>query len=102
MNNYINITRLEYVVTYQCSSSCIHCFIPEDQPRSPKHIDPDLAVQILREVGQKYALNSVMTFGGEPPLYPDLVCAIHMPCHPRLYRVKYPPFPRGCYRVLVS
>lgn len=77
MNRSINLNRLEYIITYQCSSKCIHCFITDEVRRYPKHIDADLAVQILREIGQTYALDSVMTFGGEPLLYPEVVCAIH-------------------------
>ena len=76
MNDYIRLNRLEYIVTYRCSSNCRHCIMGEPLS-SPKHIDADLAVRVLREVGQKYTLNSVMTFGGEPLLYPEVVCAIH-------------------------
>jgi sulfatase maturation enzyme AslB (radical SAM superfamily) len=77
MNEYINLKRLEYTVTNRCSSKCIHCFIADGEPRGPQHIDATLAVQILRDVGQQYALESVMTFGGEPLLYPEVVYAIH-------------------------
>jgi sulfatase maturation enzyme AslB (radical SAM superfamily) len=77
MNKHINLNRLEYIVTYQCSSKCIHCFFTDEEKGSPKHIDTELAVQILRDVGRQYALESVMTFGGEPLLYPEVVCAIH-------------------------
>ena len=77
MNEYVNLNRLEYAVTNLCSSKCIHCFIADEKPRGPQHIDAKLAVQILRDVGQQYPLESVMTFGGEPLLYPEVVCAIH-------------------------
>jgi MoaA/NifB/PqqE/SkfB family radical SAM enzyme len=31
----------------------------------------------VRKVGKKYNPKSIMTFGGEPLLYPEIVCAIH-------------------------
>jgi len=36
-----------------------------------------MAVEIVRKVGKKYNPKSAMTFGGEPLLYPEIVCAIH-------------------------
>jgi hypothetical protein len=36
-----------------------------------------MAVEIVRKVGKKYNPKSIMTFGGEPLLYPEIVCAIH-------------------------
>jgi hypothetical protein len=78
VSKYVNLTRLEYSVTYQCTSRCRHCYAHAGQPPgSPRHINADLAVQIVREIGQRYPLGSVMTFGGEPLLYPEVVCAIH-------------------------
>jgi len=43
----------------------------------PSHIDKEKAVEIVRKVGRQYAPKSIMTFGGEPLLYPEAVCAIH-------------------------
>jgi hypothetical protein len=43
----------------------------------PKHINKSLAVRIVRKVGEKYKPESIMTFGGEPLLFPEIVCAIH-------------------------
>jgi sulfatase maturation enzyme AslB (radical SAM superfamily) len=77
MNEYVKINRLEYMVTRHCSSQCIHCFLPDEKPGGPHHIDAELAVRILRDLGQQYQLESVMTFGGEPLLYPEVVYAIH-------------------------
>jgi MoaA/NifB/PqqE/SkfB family radical SAM enzyme len=36
-----------------------------------------MAVEIVRKVGKKYNPKSIMTFGGEPLLYPEIVYAIH-------------------------
>jgi len=49
----------------------------EERTQFPSHIDKDVAVEIVRKVGRKYRLKSIMTFGGEPLLYPEIVYAIH-------------------------
>ncbi len=77
MNKYVNLNRVEYAATHHCSSQCIHCFLPAEKPHGQHHIDAELAVSILRDVGQQHTIESVMTFGGEPLLYPEVVCAIH-------------------------
>lgn len=76
MNPYIHLNRLEYIVTYRCSSRCRHCYATGDKS-GPDPIAADGAVHILNQLGSRYALDSVMTFGGEPLLYPEIVCAIH-------------------------
>jgi MoaA/NifB/PqqE/SkfB family radical SAM enzyme len=43
----------------------------------PSQVNRDKAVEIVRKIGQAYAPKSIMTFGGEPLLYPEIVCAIH-------------------------
>jgi MoaA/NifB/PqqE/SkfB family radical SAM enzyme len=77
MSKYVDLNRLEYIVTYQCSSHCRHCYATGEESSGPNHIGASLAVHILREAARKHTLNSVMTFGGEPLLYPEVVCAIH-------------------------
>jgi hypothetical protein len=76
MSQYINLNRLEFFITGLCSSNCKHCSV---KPKSfhNRHIDKDLAAAIVKRVTEKYNLDSVMTFGGEPLLFPDIVCAIH-------------------------
>ena len=41
------------------------------------HIDGEAAARVVREACDKFSIDSVMTFGGEPLLYIDEVCAIH-------------------------
>ncbi|MBQ3141338.1 MAG: hypothetical protein IJC25_05195, partial [Clostridia bacterium] len=41
------------------------------------HIDGDIAVQAICDVCANYKIESLMTFGGEPLLYPETVCRIH-------------------------
>jgi hypothetical protein len=78
VSGFIAIRRLEFSVTYRCNSRCKHCFVGKEQRRSePAAIDRDLAVGVVRRVTQRYAPCSIMTFGGEPLLYPDVTCAIH-------------------------
>ena len=43
----------------------------------PAHVDKKKTVEIVRKVGEAYAPKSIMTFGGEPLLYPEIVYAIH-------------------------
>jgi len=79
MNRYLAVNRIEFAVTYLCNSRCKHCQLGEEEERKrfPNHIDKDIAVQIVRKVGEKHNPKSVMTFGGEPLLYPEIVYAIH-------------------------
>ncbi len=74
----MQIHRLEFEVTYRCNSRCQHCQVGEGKRHTlPAVIDRDLAVEIVRKVAQAQAPFAVMTFGGEPLLYPQVVCAIH-------------------------
>ncbi len=74
----MNVQRLEFEVTYRCNSRCQHCQVGEGKRRThPAVIDRDLAVEIVRKIAQAHHPFSVMTFGGEPLLYPQVVCAIH-------------------------
>jgi len=79
MNKYLTVRRIEFVITYLCNSKCRHCQLGEETERQgfPSHIDKDIAVEIVRKVGRKYKPESIMTFGGEPLLYPEVVYAIH-------------------------
>jgi pyruvate-formate lyase-activating enzyme len=78
MSDYLDVNRIEFSVTYRCNSHCVHCHVEDRRRRScPAATDRDLAVEIVRKVAQAYRPNSLMTFGGEPLLYPDVVCAIH-------------------------
>lgn len=77
MNEYVkNLNRIEFVVTMACTGKCKHCSEGE-HTNYTGHIDTDTAVTAIREVCDYYSIESLMTFGGEPLLYPDVVCAIH-------------------------
>jgi hypothetical protein len=78
MNQFLTVDRIEFVVTYRCNSHCKHCQVGQNKRASrPTAIDEGLAVQIIRDITQAYSPRSIMTFGGEPLLFPDVVCAIH-------------------------
>ena len=75
----MTVKRLEFIVTYLCNSNCRHCQLGGEGRRKdlPNHIDKNLAIDIVRRVGESYKPKSIMTFGGEPMLYPEIVYAIH-------------------------
>lgn len=77
MNEYLkNLNKMEFAVTLACTGRCIHCQ-NGDPVRSAEHIDAEAAARAVREVCALYPIETVMTFGGEPLLFPDAVCAIH-------------------------
>ena len=77
MNEYLkNADRIEFTVTMACTGRCKHCS-EGDHVNCPDHIDTDTAVKAVREICGCFRIASLMTFGGEPLLYPDTVCAIH-------------------------
>lgn len=79
MNPYLKLNRLEFVVTDHCTGRCRHCSVGErvKHPRSAHHVPQGAAVEAVRELAALYPMDSVMTFGGEPLLYPEVTCAIH-------------------------
>lgn len=77
MNEYIkNLNRIEFVVTMACTGKCKHCSEGE-HVNCAGHIDADVAVTAICEICENYKIESLMTFGGEPLLYPEVVCKIH-------------------------
>lgn len=76
MNRYLkNLNRVEFVITVACTGKCRHC--SQGEHRSCECIDKTVAAQAVRKISAEYNLESVMTFGGEPLLFPDTVCEIH-------------------------
>lgn len=77
MNPYAkSIERIEFVVTMACTGQCRHCS-EGDHAGYSGHIGADVAVRAVRALCSAYRIASLMTFGGEPLLYPDVVCVIH-------------------------
>lgn len=76
MNKYLkNLNRIEFVVTMACSGRCKHC--SQGSHTSNEHIDAEIAEQAIYDICSHYNIESLMTFGGEPLLYPETVCTIH-------------------------
>jgi len=77
MNEYVkNLNRIEFVVTMACTGRCKHCS-EGDHSSCTGHIDADAATNAICEICKNYNIESLMTFGGEPLLYPEVVCRIH-------------------------
>ena len=76
MNPYFkNLEKIEFVVTYACTGSCKHCS-EGDHRSSGTSISPEAAADVVRKVAARYPIQTVMTFGGEPLLHPEAVCAV--------------------------
>ena len=58
-----------------CTGKCIHCS-EGDHEGYFGHIDADVAAEAVRKICALYGIQSLMTFGGEPLLYPETVCTI--------------------------
>ncbi len=77
MNEYTkNLNKIEFVITYACTGRCRHCS-EGDHSAHGEHIDPDVAADAVRKIAANYSIGTVMTFGGEPLLFPDVVYKIH-------------------------
>lgn len=77
MNEYLkNLNRIEFVVTMACTGRCKHCSEGE-HIFCGEHIDGECAAKAIKDVCRNYNIQSLMTFGGEPLLFPEDVCKIH-------------------------
>ena len=77
MNEYLkNLNRLEFVITMACTGRCKHCSEGEHL-NNGEHINGEIAAKAIIDICKNYKINSLMTFGGEPLLYPEDVCKIH-------------------------
>ena len=79
MNPYLHINRLEFILTDYCTGRCKHCSAAEmvNHPRTERHVPVAESVRAIRDLAEMFDMQSVMTFGGEPLLYPEVTCAIH-------------------------
>ena len=76
-NPYLkNLNRIEFVMTYACTGKCKHCS-EGDHADCGEHMDGKAAARAVKKIAGRYAIQSLMTFGGEPLLYPEDVCEIH-------------------------
>ena len=76
MNEYVkNLDRIEFTVTMACTGRCKHCSEGSHESCTG-HIDADVAAEAVRKVCEHHHVKSLMTFGGEPLLYPEVTCKI--------------------------
>ncbi len=76
MNKYLeNLKKIEFVITYACTGRCKHCS-EGDHKSCGVHIDPAVAADAVKKIASAYDIKTVMTFGGEPLLYPEAVYAV--------------------------
>ena len=76
MNPYLkHLSKIEFVVTNACTGCCKHCS-EGDHTTCGERIDPQIAADAVRKIAAEYDIQTVMTFGGEPLLYPETVGAI--------------------------
>lgn len=85
MNKWLkNLQKIEFVVTNACTGRCKHCSQGDHGPgssstgpRAEQAEQAARAAQVVTRVTAHYPISTVMTFGGEPLLCPEVVCAIH-------------------------
>lgn len=76
MNPFLkNLNKIEFVVTNACTGRCKHCS-EGNHTSCGKHIDPEIASNAVKKIAAEYDIKTVMTFGGEPLLYSDVVFEI--------------------------
>lgn len=77
MNIYTkNLNRIEFMITLACTGKCKHCSQGTHEAGG-ECIDSDVAVTVVRRLSDRYRIESLMTFGGEPLLHWESVCKIH-------------------------
>lgn len=78
INEYLqNVDKIEFSVTNACTGKCRHC--QNGEPLNTNDIiRADTASETVEKICEYYDIKTVMTFGGEPLLYPGVVCSIHM------------------------
>ncbi len=77
MNPYVqHLNRIEFLITLACTGRCKHCS-EGAHPAEGEWIDGEAAARAVDRLCDAYAMESLMTFGGEPLLHPDVVCRIH-------------------------
>lgn len=77
MNPYIKqLNRIEFMMTLACTGRCKHCSEGMHDSKG-EFLQSDAAVDLVRKVTDKYQIESLMIFGGEPLLRWESVCVIY-------------------------
>ena len=76
INPYLkNLDKIEFVITDSCTGNCIHCSQGQ-HPGMSESINAEIACECVEKICSVYDIKTVMTFGGEPLLYPETVFSI--------------------------
>ncbi len=67
------LSGLHLLLTYKCNASCRHCFLSAG-PRHRGSMSESLAFQIIDTAGAMPDVNHIFLEGGEPFLFPELMC----------------------------
>ena len=75
----MNVRRIEFMVTHRCTGACRHCSVGDcrNSADAKTFVRPDKAAETVTRLAEMFDVSSVMTFGGEPLLHPEAVCAVH-------------------------
>lgn len=65
---FLNINRVEFVITNQCTGRCKHCSVG-DKIKDKNHLQYEKMKGVLTQICNRFAITSTMCFGGEPLLY---------------------------------
>ena len=77
LSPYLHPDRLEFILTSRCTGRCRHCSVGGSHAGGSHHVPEAAAADAIRTLAAHYPMQSVMTFGGEPLLYPEVTCMIH-------------------------
>lgn len=77
MNKYVELNRVEFLVTKRCNGKCKHCSVPiNSNPYEYSYADMEVVKKTIVSIMNKYKINSMMVYGGEPLLYIDKIVDI--------------------------
>lgn len=75
---YLDVKRIEFPVTFNCTGRCKHCQIGGILNTGGRFsVDAKKACEAVTRLAEMFDVDYVLTFGGEPLLAWETVCAIH-------------------------
>jgi MoaA/NifB/PqqE/SkfB family radical SAM enzyme len=78
MNKYINLERLEFIITKKCSGNCKHCSVIRSNLEPKNSFENFEKVTLaMKYLLDNFSIKSIMTYGGEPLLFSEITCRIH-------------------------
>ncbi len=82
MKVYLDVKRIEFLVTLNCAGKCKHCQA-SGMLNTGDHfsVDAEKACEAITKLAEMFDVDYVLTFGGEPLLAWETVCAIHQAAH---------------------